>query len=499
LTKNLCVIVLLFFYEERHMKAWLWVIKHAALDAWDAKRALAFRSAMIAAALAVAAAVGLASWGLWDMLGPGAKLVNDRKATLLAPVADCERELSGLPQQARINAGQMGFLNPPYRGSPIGFTCRKDRDGEWIERRGLSASLAIPGADVGPWKRLDDLPWRYLKPQFSLRAWAESLGLAPLTQASRGLAASTDARQADLWVWTFRAFFGLFQGLLIAAYFIYFNIASLFFLGAAGGVGCIVWKAAASSRFLSRRLPKAICAIAAGVASSWALAQVGIITMAICAIVAPDLEQNVSLKPETSGTKPLARFEPLADCDKRLAAARVTQAGERAFTCRKEGATTLLVSFANPSWSDDAARADAKKILGLQTSRLSSGSPLIREPSWSAFLELAGWNEPTARNRAWAASTPSFGASSAGVNDWDLRAFLGAIFLTTMALSIALAVPLAKDIPQQCALLARRFKEKGEALASSSEFIARAQRRELDKHTPKATGNTNSTPRKKRL
>jgi hypothetical protein len=505
----------LSFYEERDMKAWLWVIKHAALDAWDAKRALALRSARVAAALAVAAALGLASWGSRDMFRLGSTIEQDREATLLARVANCERELSGLPQQSRINESGINgsgifWGNPPHRSSRVGFTCRKDRDGEWVERRGLSdplARLAREG-DLAPgfqrWHKLDELPWRYFKPQFSLRAWAESLGLAPLTQASRGLAASTDARQADFFDWACRAFFGLTQAFIMAASTLFFYFPEFFFLLSAFGVGWLAWKAAASFPPLSNGLAKrAICSIAVGAASAWALAQAGVATLAMVAMIFPDQDLNFALKhahanyARVDQAAPLVRFEPLADCGERLDNARVTRIRQRGFACRKEGDATLLVSFTTPSWSDDAAREDAQNIFGLQTSRLSPGRTMIREPSWSAFLELAGWNEPTARNRDWAASTPRFGDSAAGVIGWKYRAFVGTGLLLSMVGLIAILASWAKPIPQQCVLLARRFKEKGEALASSSEFVARAQRRELDKHAPKP--NERSKARQTRL
>lgn len=198
------------------MSEWGWVLKHAILDLWEAKRALALKvaKALLLATLAIGVGlVGRASWDFIRIVDNGGKHLNTSPPLFYAPVRDCELELSGLPPGFKVDQKEFG-LKGPGGGLQVVFACRREGGLQWIERREGRKDFEDWGkrraGGDGRWidalrkgqasveetarlRRLEAMSWEPTEARFSARAWAESMGLAPLSSASRGVASATDA------------------------------------------------------------------------------------------------------------------------------------------------------------------------------------------------------------------------------------------------------------------------------------------------------------------
>lgn len=96
-----------------------WVVKNAALDVWEAKRAIASRLARWTAALAGMAGVGLACGALWGVAEFPNPSMEARAGLSYARVAGCEAALAGVEEDLRLS-----WMGPGQADVKVG--CRRE-------------------------------------------------------------------------------------------------------------------------------------------------------------------------------------------------------------------------------------------------------------------------------------------------------------------------------------------------------------------------------------
>lgn len=457
------------------MKPIGWLVKNAALDLWEAKREMALRAARWAGWVAGAVGLGLACLALWGVAEFPNPTLAARGGLSYAKVARCESALAGVPEDLR-----MSWLGPGSADVALG--CRREGAEEFVERwvsakwngeerrEALASLLRLRGAESALAMR-----WQPARASWSGRGFAEALGVAEPTEASRGWLGSSEAGEWGAARVAVRAALGFASalGLVIWAgqWIGELAWAPLMTLGLLAWCGWAGW-------ILEGRARAAREGVRSGVRSTGKWVAAGAATMALAGAPAMGfVAMAMDFKMGDSGEA--TRSAPLSDCEARRSSAR--EIPSFWLGCREENGAMSLVAVASQKWSDEEASSLASKALGV---RVALGSArMSSEPgSWKAFKELAGWERATEASRAWAAHSPRFQESGG----WGWARAQTALSKAAAggggALMLMVVVILGGCALRDGVAGAQKWlADRRERLGADPEFVARAERRELDR------------------
>lgn len=444
------------------MKSRGWAAKHALWSAWErsrenpkrAARKLGEASLAILVPLAFFAITGVFLSSVWGALSLAPRL-SVGVVELRAEVKDCPRMLGHLSSKWRFSGGL-------DEKTPMSFGCQVSEGRQTASWRRLSSdaggalALAQSNPELSKWA---ELSWREL----SDKERAEAVGA-----------------QSDQESWAASAALGWVRAAALVSVVIGMGAAvamSVIGLGALVawlGIAVFEWRDAKTRNESAVKF--LLCLLGAPL-----MMAMGLFIHASALFAPSELLAGPGRDIGASWSAPLAGCALLLPEHAKEAGVDLSGLSAESFACRAESGVERVAVVAPSHWGEARSIAAAERALG---KRGLAWERSASTRSWRLFQELAGWREPGPASRAWAKQTPRIWEEGAwrdarALDAWTLSLF-GWVFAMSGVVFIALVAGFVVEVCVKGFRGVERASDRLRARASSAEFIAQGEFRELN-------------------